>query len=341
MNGVAHIVRRARADDPHTLAVLALAEAMRAGSSAATFAGQGADSVDGVQPLESLASGGASLVVYHQRGPAPALVRRLIDRGGAIAVVGDAAPLADLALRDLRALADAGAAGLAVSGRQAERLTALGFTRVRTVPHVVARKRLVAVGAFEPAAHHLDVALHAPLVLTVDDLVTRENAARVVQAFHVLRTYIARGGQLAVGVNETPETSPAAVRAVYREIWGLRLTDAWAQHLRGTGERAALIRRAAVFVTADPVVGDVRHALAAMAEGVPVIAPADESARDVLGEGALLLPAGAGAELVAEAVAELLNDDARRVRFGVAATRAVARFDPDAVAPVWAEALAS
>jgi glycosyltransferase involved in cell wall biosynthesis len=217
----------------------------------------------------------------------------------------------------------------------------MNFARARTVPALVARNRLLAVGAYEPTAHHLDVSLHAPLVLTVDDVVTATNGARVVQAHHVLRTYLGCHPHLAVGVSETTDTDEGAVRTLFREIWGLRLTDTWAQRLRGHGERAALLRRAAVFVTAAPASGDVRHALAAMAEGVPVVAPADAAAREILGDGALLLPADASARLLAEAVAELLADDATRAFFSIAGSRAVARFDPAVVAPVWCEALAS
>jgi glycosyltransferase involved in cell wall biosynthesis len=175
----------------------------------------------------------------------------------------------------------------------------------------------------------------------VSDVATAANAARAVRAFHVLRTYLVRAGHLAVAVPETPDTSEAALHTVCREIWGLRLTAAWAHRLVHPGERAALTRRTAVFVTADPASGDVRHALAAMAEGVPVVAPADASAAGILGDGALLLPAGAGTTLIAEAVAELLRDEARRSRLAAAATRAVERFAPERVAPAWRAALAA
>jgi glycosyltransferase involved in cell wall biosynthesis len=162
-----------------------------------------------------------------------------------------------------------------------------------------------------------------------------------VQAYHVLRTYLVRAGHLAIAVPDAPDTSEAAVQKVCREVWGLRLTDAWAHRLHYPGERAALTRRAAVFVTADPASGDVRHALAAMAEGVPVVAPADASGAEILGDGAVLLPFDAGPTLVAEAVADLLNDESRRSRFAAAASGAADRFAPDVVAPVWRAALAA
>jgi glycosyltransferase involved in cell wall biosynthesis len=96
-----------------------------------------------------------------------------------------------------------------------------------------------------------------------------------------------------------------------------------------------------VFVTADPASGDVRHALAAMAEGVPVVAAADETAAVALGDGALLLPRDAGAELMAEAVAELLYDEARRSRLAGGASRTADRYAPEVVAPLWRAALAA
>jgi glycosyltransferase involved in cell wall biosynthesis len=78
-----------------------------------------------------------------------------------------------------------------------------------------------------------------------------------------------------------------------------------------------------------------------MAEGVPVVAPANESAAEILGDGALLLPADAGADLIAEAIGNLLGDESRRAQFAAAALRTAARFDPAVVAPSWRAALAS
>jgi glycosyltransferase involved in cell wall biosynthesis len=71
------------------------------------------------------------------------------------------------------------------------------------------------------------------------------------------------------------------------------------------------------------------------------VAPADASAAEVLGDGALLLPAEAGVTLIAEALADLLRDESRRARFAAAAARVVARFAPERVAPAWRAALAA
>jgi hypothetical protein len=343
MSRIAHVVARAVADDPQTLAVLSLADAMRDGEPerAAVFAADAGDDVDGVEPLARLAAGDAGLLVYHQRGAAPALVSRLAERGAQLAVAhGDAAP-EPLVLRDLRMLAAAGAIGLATTSSGASRLDDLGFGIVRRVPPVVAGERLAAVEAYAPTTHHLDVSLHGPLILSVDDLSTSADAARVVQAYHVLRTYLVRAGHLAIAVPAVPETRETVVQTMCREVWGLRLTDAWVHRVANPGERAALTRRAAVLVTAAPASGDIRHALAAMAEGVPVVAPADASAADALGNGALLLPPDAGPTLIAEALADLLDDEPRRRRGAAAASRAAERFAPHVVAPVWRAALAA
>jgi hypothetical protein len=241
----------------------------------------------------------------------------------------------------LHALAAAGATGLATGDVGAARLADAGFGAVQRVPPVVARDQLAAVAAFAGTANHVAVALHGPLILTIDDVATATSAARVVQAYHVLRTYLERTGNLAIAVPRSGETDDAAVRSVFRETWGLRLVDAWALRLANVGERAAFTRGAAVFVTADPAAGDVRHALAAMAEGVPVVAPADASAADLLGDGALLLPRDAGAALLAEALADVLHDESRRARLAAGARRNVARFTPEIVAPAWRAAVAA
>lgn len=341
MSRIAHVVAHVAADDPHTLAVLALADAMRDGSTATVFTTDAGRRVGGVEPLTRLAAGDDSLVVYHQRGAAPALVGGLIARSSRLAVVpgGDRADA--IARRDLRDLSVAGAIGLATSAEAAQRLDAVSFERVHRVPPVVARARLAAIASFGPTTNHLDVALHGPLVASVMNVSTTDDAARVVQTYHVLRTYLARESHLVIAVPDNSETSEVAVQSVHREIWGLRLADAWLQRLSSIGERAALTRRAAVFVTVDPAAGDVGNALAAMAEGVPVVAAADAGAAETLAGGALLLPADAGAALIAEAVAALLDDDARRSALAAAGACVADRFAPELGAPIWRSALAA
>jgi hypothetical protein len=341
MSGIAHVVARVGADDPHTLAVLALADAMRNGRRAPVFSADGAGRADGVEPLTRLKGGAEAVVVYHQRGAAPALVSRLIAAANRVAVVHEGAHPDPLALRDLQMLAGAGAVGLATSEAGLARLDALGFERVHRVPPVVARSRLQSITGFAPTIHHLDVTLHGPLLASVSDIASAASSARVVQAYHVLRTYLVRAAHLVIAVPESPETSDAAVETVQREIWGLRLSEAWVQRLGNTGERAALTRRAAVFVTADAATSDVGSALAAMAEGVPVVAPADASAVEALGDGALVLPADAGAPMIAEAVTSLLDDEARRSALAAAGVRAAERFAPELGAPIWLAALAT
>jgi hypothetical protein len=341
MSGIAHVVADSAPDDPHTLAVLGLADALRDGEPATVYSAGETRGVAGVEALARFKARDTRLVVYHQRGAAPALVQRLVARGVPLAVVhGDAVP-DPIAQCDLRALAAAGATGLATSDAGESRLRDLGYPRTHRVSPVVARDRLAAVVAFAPTTHHLDVMLHGPLVHSVDDGTDAASTARVVQAYHVLRTYLARAGHLAITVPQTPAPDAGALQTVGREIWGLRLADAWLHRPVSAGERAALTRRAAVFVTVDPARGDVRHALAAMGEGVPVVAPADASAAAALGDGALLLPRDAGPALIAEAVADLLNDESRRSRFADAAARATDRYAPAFVAPAWRAALAA
>lgn len=341
MSRIAHVVSRAGADDPHSLAVLALADAMRDGAPSAVFTADTGRRVDGVEPLARLAADDDALLVYHPTGAAPALVRGLLARAPRLAVVHGGEQPDPLALRDLQVLSDAGAIGLATSEAATQRLDALGFERVHRVPPVVARTRLASITAFAPTTNHLDAALHGPLLTSVSEVVTAAAAARVVQAYHVLRTYLVRATHLVIAVPDTSETKEAAVQSLQREIWGLRLAEAWLQRLGSIGERAALTRRAAVFVTAEPASGDVGNALAAMAEGVPVVAAADVSAVETLADGALLLPAGAGASLMAEAVASLLDDEARRSALAAAASRVADRFAPELGAPIWRAALAA
>ena len=341
MSEVAHVVARAVVDDPHTLGVVALAAATADGKPDAVFAVDGARGVKGVASIARFDARKVPRLVYHPQGAAPVLVAQLVDRAARLVVAYDGMPLDPLAVRDLQLLASAGAAGLAPSTAGIARLVGLGFQRVQQVAPVVAGMSLAAVPAFPPTANHLAVALHGPLVVTVDTVATAANAAKVVQAYHVLRTYLAHSGHLAIAVPVTPETNRAALHTVQREMWGLRLIDAWAQRLLNPGERAAFTRGAAVFVTTEPASGDVRSALAAMAEGVAVVAPADPGAADLLGDGALLLPPVCGAALVAEAVAELLGNESRRAELATRAMLVAARYAPERVAPAWHAALAA
>ena len=337
MSRAVHVVARAGVDDPHTLGVLALADAL--GARAPVLASEGAVWVDGVEPIGALPPAHVP-VVYHALDAAPRLVQLLIDRAGPTVVVDGGAPLDPLARRDLRALADAGAAAVATSAGGIARLGEAGFGHATRLPPVVARDRLRAVRAFAPTAHHLDVAVPGPLVVCLDELATAADAARAVQAYHVLRTYLRRAANFVVGVLGTSTTLDTAVRRVAREIWGLRLADAWLQRVSSPGERAALTRPAAAIVTTAPAAGDVRGALAAMAEGVPVIAPSDASAAEVLRDGALVLPAGAGAPLIAEAIAEVLANDDRRAALVARADAVIADYEPARVASAWAAVLA-
>ena len=82
------------------------------------------------------------------------------------------------------------------------------------MPPVVARDRLLAIAASEPTNHHLDLVLRGPLVLSIENLATAEPSTRLVQAHHVLRTYLVRAAHLAVAVPESDATSAAVVRRV-------------------------------------------------------------------------------------------------------------------------------
>ena len=326
MTGAVHVVADPGGDTPEIIAVLAIAECLDHPVRRARLA------------RDDLRR--APLLVYHQLGAAPSFVRALADRGGSLAVVHGGGADDPVAALDRRELARAGAIGLATSARAAARMATEGFTRVVEVPAVVAPEALAAVPADPGTANHLTVALHGPLLLTTGEFAAAA-AARVVQAYHVLRTYLPGASHLAVAVAAGAATDPAEVARLQREIWGLRLADAWVQEISRAGERAAFVRGARVLVTAEPAQGDTRAALAAMAEGLPVVAPADAAARAVLEGGGVLLPPDAGPALVAEAIATVLADPDLRAELAAGAARVAARHAPARVADAWRAALAA
>ena len=97
--------------------------------------------------------------------------------------------------------------------------------------------RLAAVTAFAPTANHLDVALHGPLVITVDDVASGdERGAASCRPITCCAPISRARGHLAVAVPDSAETERRRrSQSVHREIWGLRLADAWVQRLAQTG----------------------------------------------------------------------------------------------------------
>ncbi|WP_106816644.1 glycosyltransferase [Microbacterium timonense] len=106
-----------------------------------------------------------------------------------------------------------------------------------------------------------------------------------------------------------------------------------------TGERDAILDRAALFLTSTAFEGQGLSIAEALARGLPVVSfDARYGPREAVGDAGILVPPGDVAGL-ADAVIGLLQDDARRAELSSRARRAAAAFSPDAVRPALIDAL--
>jgi poly(glycerol-phosphate) alpha-glucosyltransferase len=110
--------------------------------------------------------------------------------------------------------------------------------------------------------------------------------------------------------------------------------------LRGaTDDRDAVFDRAALFLTSTAFEGQGLSIAEALSRGLPVVSTdARYGPREAIGDAGVLVPPG-DVDALADAVIELLQDDARRADLASRARRAAAAFTPGAVGPAIVAAL--
>lgn len=220
----------------------------------------------------------------------------------------DFASLLTLGRTQLALLRDRVCLALADSGYNAEELRALGYDDVQVAPLVF---------DVEPRGPEHDDpwttgrlrASQGPLVLFVGQLLPHKRPDLLVQAFHVLRTYLHGSARLMmVG----PARLPGFRRALGQFARELNPPDL---EFAGPVEDAALAacyRNADVFVTASEHEGFCIPLVEAMAYDLPVVARACAAVPDTLGGAGIEVPADAGPALLAEALYEVLDDPGLR-----------------------------
>ncbi|WP_194397563.1 glycosyltransferase [Microbacterium atlanticum] len=106
-----------------------------------------------------------------------------------------------------------------------------------------------------------------------------------------------------------------------------------------TGERDAIFDRSALFVSSTAFEGQGLSIAEALARGLPVVSfDARYGPREAVGDAGVVVPPGV-VDALAEAIIDLLRDDARRAELSVRARRAAAAFAADAVRPALVAAL--
>ncbi len=231
------------------------------------------------------------------------------------------ADLLDDGRRQLAALRPRVALALADSAYNAADLEGLGYTDVRVAPLVVDAGALTRVEPDPATAHHLATRVEGPVLLFVGQVLPHKRPDLLVQAFHVLTTYLLPGANLIV---VGPGRLPRYRAAVQHLVHELSLPGAWLTGPVSTAALAAFYRRADVFVTASEHEGFCVPVLESMAFDVPVLARAAGAIPETAGDAALVLPAADDPALLAEAMAALLADAGLR---STLAARGRARLD--------------
>ena len=236
------------------------------------------------------------------------------------------ADLLDGGRRELAALQPRVVLALADSTFNAEDLAAMGYEEVRVSPLVVDAGALCRVEPEPATAHHLGTEVEGPVVLFVGQLLPHKRPDLLVQAYHVLVTYLDPDARLII---VGPARLPRYHQAIQHLVHELSLPGAWVAGPVSREALAAFYRRADAFMTASEHEGFCVPVLEAMAFGVPVGARAAGAVPETAGDAALLVPVDEGPVLLAEAMAALLHDGGLRRRLTEQGPERLDRFDPD------------
>jgi L-malate glycosyltransferase len=254
---------------------------------------------------------------YHNISPADAF--RDYDPAFAGLLEAGRDELVDLAPRTRMALA--------VSQFNASELEALDYRDVRVAPLVIDLGRVRTVEPDWGTDNHLRTMIEGPIVLSVGQLLPHKRPDLVIQAYHVLVTYLLPEVNLIMVGAARLSRFHQTLQGMVRE---LNLPKAWLTGPVTDAQLAAFFRHADVLVTASEHEGFCAPLAEAMCMDVPIVARHFAAVPETMADAGLLLPADDDPVLLAEAMAEMLtNDDLRKVCIE-AGRRRVERFDPDA-----------
>lgn len=228
------------------------------------------------------------------------------------------AALLDDGRREVAALQPQVVLALCDSAYNAADLAAMGYDDVRVSPLVADPAELTRVEPDPATAHHLATEVEGPVLLHVGQLLPHKRADLLVQAFHVLVTYLDPDARL---ILVGPARVSAFANAVQHLVHELSLPGAWVAGAVSREALAAFYRRADAFVTASEHEGFCIPVLEAMAFDVPVAARAAGALPETAGDAAVLLPLDGGPALLAEAMHAVLHDDRLRGRLVEAGRR--------------------
>jgi glycosyltransferase involved in cell wall biosynthesis len=319
--GVHQVLAAASPGDAITNAALEYRNVLRRIGPSEVFARHIAPSSAGeVRPLSDYRScGSQGVLVYHASIGEPAVEAFLRSRHEPIVLVyhnitparyfdqldDTFAELLVLGRAELETIRPRVARAIAASHFNAAELEAIGYQDVRVIPPVVDPARLVRTTPDADTVKYLDQAFTDPVLLFVGQLLPHKRPDLLVEAMHVATTYLGlEATLLLVGQNRFARYADA-ISAQIREL------NIPQVHVVGSvddAHLAAMFRKATAFVTVSEHEGFCVPLLEAMAFDVPVIARACAAIPETVGDGGLLLPPWAGAELIAEAILHVVDD---------------------------------
>lgn len=226
---------------------------------------------------------------------------------------------------------------LAVSAYNAAELTALDYPDVRVSPLVVDTGRLLGVEPDPTITHRLAEEAGGPTILFVGQVLPHKRPDLLLQAYHLLVTEIIPEANLALIGSQT--ALPRYARLIHRLAEELNLSRAWLPGAVSPAELAAYYRGSRLFVTLSEHEGFCLPLVEAMACALPVLARACAAIPDTMGGVPLVLAAAEGPELIAEAMAALLEDEPLRKRCAEAGLERIRAFDPDRARAIFVEHL--
>jgi len=295
-----------------------------------------------VHPLEHVPDAAADLLVYHVTIGEPRVAEFLLARPEPVMVVyhnitppeffrpwsARFAALLAGGREQLRMLRPRVVHAVADSRFNASELAALGYDDVAVTPLAV---DLLALrdSADDGSAERVLAGIDGPVYLFVGQLMPHKRPDLLVQAFHILSTYLEPDAGLVMVGAARHARYGTAVEQLVRE---LALSNVRFPGAVPLPTLAGLYRRADAFVTMSEHEGFCIPIVEAMSVGLPVVARRFAAIPDTAGGAALLLDAGDGPAVAAEAMHAVVADADLRRTMTEAGRRTVDTFT--AVDPV-------
>lgn len=227
---------------------------------------------------------------------------------------------------ELAALSGRAAKAIAVSEFNRSGLVAAGYERTSVVPLLMDLPQLIAT---EPAREFwLPTEEEGPLLVFVGRIAPNKGHHRLVQAFHVLKTYLRQDAHMHLIGGRGVDAYTAALELYIRQ---LVLPDVALTGSVSMPELVAAYRRADIFICLSEHEGFCAPLVEAMSFDVPVIAWNRGAVADTV-DGAGLLLDTASPELAAEAVNAVIADPALRSELVEGGRRRVAKLQPEIIA---------